>query len=59
MAAPKARPLGDELRRLGDVLYVLAERAETPVRGIPALQALHDAIETVSADVRASVRGRG
>ncbi len=59
MAATKPRALADELRVAADRLYVLAERAETPARGITARQQLHDDIEILAGHVRASVRGRG
>jgi hypothetical protein len=58
MPAPKSRTAGERLRHAAEQLYVLAERADTPQRGIAAVQQLHDEIETVAGDVRAVVRGR-
>ena len=59
MGVPKTRTAGEQLRHAADELYALAERADTPQRGISALQCLHHDIETVAGNVRAVVRGRG
>jgi hypothetical protein len=59
MAAPKNRTLGELLRHEADVLYDLAERADTPMSGIRPRAVLHDEIEAVAGNVRATVRGRG
>lgn len=58
MAAPKPRTLGEQLRHAADRLYALSERADTETRSLAARQQLHDDVETVAGDVRASVRGR-
>lgn len=58
MAAPKTRTMGDSLRVAADQLYELAERADTPSPRTIDVQILHDAIETVAGNVRATVRGR-
>ena len=59
MAATRIRTAGEQLRHAADELYALAERADTPQRGIASLQGLHHDIETVAGNVRAVVRGRG
>lgn len=58
MAAPKPRTMGDRLRDAAEQLYELAERADTPSPRTIDVQMLHDAIECVAGDVRATVRGR-
>lgn len=58
MARSAPRTMGESLRLAADRLYALAERADTPTRALSARQQLHDDIEVVASDVRASVRGR-
>jgi hypothetical protein len=58
MPAPKPRTLGDTLRDARDRFDYLAELADIETRSISVRQQLHDDIETVVGDVRASVRGR-
>jgi hypothetical protein len=57
MPAPQPTT-GSRLRRAAEQLLDLADRADTPRRSIAMTEQLHDEIETVAGDVRASVRGR-
>jgi len=59
MAAAKQRSMGESLRHEADRLYVLAERADAGPRGLVAVRRLHDDVENVAGEVRATVRGRG
>ena len=57
MAAPQPT-LGSRLRHAAEKLYDLADRADTPRSSIAVTEQLHEEIEIIAGDVRASVRGR-
>lgn len=59
MAAPQFLTAGQRLRVAADLLYELAERADTRQASLAAVQVLQDEIEAVAGYVRAVVRGRG
>ena len=58
MAAAPQPTIGSKLRQAADQLYALSELADLPRRGIHDTQRLHDGVEIVAGDLRASVRGR-
>ena len=57
MAAAPQPTLGSRLRHAAELLYDLADRADTPRPSIRATEQLHDEIESVAGTVRATIRG--
>ena len=58
MARTPERSLGERLREVASQLVDLAERADASECDLTRRRRLHDDIETIAGDVRATVRGR-